>query len=45
MRVHDFIRARVPAVDEDRSLSPDLRVIAEMIASGDLERACARIVN
>jgi histidine ammonia-lyase len=43
--VHDFIRTRVPIVDHDRSLSPDLRVISELIVSGDLERACAMIVN
>jgi histidine ammonia-lyase len=45
MRVHDFIRARVPSVEHDRSLSNDLREISEMIASGDLERACALNVN
>jgi histidine ammonia-lyase len=45
VRVHDFIRARVPALEHDRSLSPDLGVIAELIASGDLERACALNVN
>jgi histidine ammonia-lyase len=44
-RVHDFIRARVPAVEHDRSLSPDLRVITALIASGDLERACPLKVN
>ncbi len=45
MRVHDFIRARVPALEHDRPLSPDLGVISELIASGDLERACALNVN
>jgi histidine ammonia-lyase len=45
MRVHDFIRARVPMVEHDRSMSSDLAVISEMIASGDLERACAPNVN
>jgi histidine ammonia-lyase len=45
MRVHDFIRAQVPVVDHDRSLSNDLREISEMIASGDLERACGLNVN
>lgn len=45
MCVHDFIRARVPTVEHDRSLSGDLAVISEMIASGDLERACALNVN
>jgi histidine ammonia-lyase len=45
MRVHDFIRARVPMVEHDRSMSNDLVMISEMIASGELERACARNVN
>jgi histidine ammonia-lyase len=45
MRVHDFIRARVPTVEHDRSMSNDLSMISEMIASGELERACARNVN
>jgi histidine ammonia-lyase len=45
MRVHDFIRARVPFVEHDRALSGDLVAISEMIASGDLERACALKVN
>ena len=45
MRVHDFIRARVPVVEHDRSTSGDLAVISEMIASGDLDRACALNVN
>jgi histidine ammonia-lyase len=45
MRVHDFIRARVPAVEHDRSLSPDLRRISDMIASGELERASSLNVN
>jgi len=45
MRVHDFIRARVPAVERDRSVSPDLRRISDMIASGELERAIGVVVN
>jgi histidine ammonia-lyase len=45
MRVHDFIRTRVPAVERDRSLSPDLRTVSNTIVSGDLERACALNVN
>jgi len=45
MRVHDFIRARVPSVEHDRSTSRDLADISEMIASGDLDRACALNVN
>lgn len=45
MRVHDFIRARVPPVERDRSVSPDLRRISDMIAVGDLERATGLVVN
>jgi histidine ammonia-lyase len=45
MRVHDFIRARVPVVEHDRSISPDLRTISNAIVSGELERACALKVN
>jgi histidine ammonia-lyase len=45
MRVHDFIRARVPALDADRPPSPDLVAIAALIARGELERACAVNVN
>jgi histidine ammonia-lyase len=45
MRVHDFIRARVPAVEHDRSVSSDLGTISDMIVAGDLERACAVNVN
>jgi histidine ammonia-lyase len=44
-RVHDFIRARVRALAEDRSTSNDLAAITEMIASGEVERACALKVN
>jgi histidine ammonia-lyase len=44
-RVHDFIRADVPELEHDRPPSRDLAVITQMIASGDLERACALIVN
>jgi histidine ammonia-lyase len=44
-KVHDFIRARVPTLDDDRPPSRDLAVIATLIASGDLERACPSKVN
>jgi histidine ammonia-lyase len=44
-RVHDFIRARVPALDDDRPPSRDLSVITDLIASGELERATAANVN
>jgi histidine ammonia-lyase len=45
MRVHDVIRARVPIVEHDRSTSRDLAVISDMIAAGDLDRACPPNVN
>lgn len=45
MRVHDVIRARVPMIEHDRSTSRDLAVISDMIAAGDLDRACAVNVN
>ena len=44
-RAHHFIRARVPIVDADRSTSRDLANITDMIASGEVERACATKVN
>jgi histidine ammonia-lyase len=44
-RVHGFIRSRVPTLVDDRPPSSDLAAITEMIASGDLERACAMKVN
>ncbi|PYR81354.1 MAG: histidine ammonia-lyase [Acidobacteria bacterium] len=44
-RAHDFIRARVPTLDADRSTSGDLTRITEVIASGEVERACAAKVN
>jgi histidine ammonia-lyase len=45
MRAHDFIRSRVATLEHDRSPAPDLAAITELIASGDLERACAMKVN
>jgi len=44
-RAHAFIRTRVPVVDADRSTSRDLGIITELIATGDVERACAVKVN
>ena len=41
MRVHDFIRARVPTLDRDRPPAHDIAQITAMIDSGELERACA----
>ena len=44
-RVHETIRARVPMIDADRSTSRDLDAITQMIARGDLDRACEMKVN
>jgi histidine ammonia-lyase len=44
-RVHERIRTRVSTLDDDRSTSADLHAIASIIASGELERACAMNVN
>jgi histidine ammonia-lyase len=43
--VHDCIRSRVPTLEHDRPPARDLAVIGELIAGGDLERACATKVN
>jgi histidine ammonia-lyase len=45
MRVHDFIRAHVPTLGDDRPPARDLAVITELIASGRFEAACAMKVN
>jgi histidine ammonia-lyase len=44
-RVHRAVRARVPTLEHDRPPSPDVAAITELIASGELERACAMKVN
>jgi histidine ammonia-lyase len=44
-RVHEFIRARVPMLDDDRPPSIDIDVITTIIKSGELDRACAMKVN
>jgi histidine ammonia-lyase len=44
-RVHEFLRTRVPALDDDRPPSNDIDVMTSMIESGELERACAMKVN
>jgi histidine ammonia-lyase len=44
-RVHESIRARVPALDADRAPSYDITAIAAMIDTGDLDRACPLNVN
>jgi len=45
MQVHRAIRARVPTLEHDRPPSVDIAIIADMIASGELERASADKVN
>ena len=45
VRVHDFSRTHVPPLEHDRPPARDLAVITELIASGDLQRACALNVN
>jgi histidine ammonia-lyase len=45
MRVHDFIRVRVPRVEHDRSVSSDLRRISDMILAGELGPATGVVVN
>ena len=44
-RAHARLRDRVPPLDDDRPPSRDVAAITELIASGDLERACAMKVN
>ena len=45
IRVRDYVRTGVPTLDDDRATSRDIETIARMIASSDLERACALKVN
>jgi histidine ammonia-lyase len=44
-RVHAAVRAQVPTLDDDRPPARDIAVITELIARGELERACAVKVN
>jgi histidine ammonia-lyase len=39
------VRERVPTLERDRPLSLDVNVITELIAAGEIERACAMKVN
>jgi histidine ammonia-lyase len=39
-RVHQSVRAAVPTLERDRPPAPDIERIAQMIASGALERSC-----
>ncbi len=42
---HDLIRSKVPFVDRDRALYPDMEAIAGLIRSGELVRAVERAVG
>lgn len=44
-RVHRAVRQLVPPLVEDRPPSPDISAIDQLIASGDLERACGMEVK
>ena len=44
-RVHAAIRERVPTLEEDRPPSRDIEEITNLIARGDIERACGVKVN
>jgi histidine ammonia-lyase len=44
-RVHELVRAHVPTLDHDRSTSPDIAAITDLIARGELERAAWTKVN
>jgi histidine ammonia-lyase len=45
MKAHEFVRARVPTLVNDRSPAPDLDAIAEIIRTGKLEYATGVVVN
>jgi histidine ammonia-lyase len=40
LAVHRAVREHVPLLDEDRSLSPDIEAIADLLARGAIESAC-----
>ncbi|MDK9697450.1 MAG: histidine ammonia-lyase [Siculibacillus sp.] len=40
-RVRAAIRAKVPALDDDRFFAPDIAAVAEMVLSGEIEAAVA----
>ena len=42
---HAFVRSRVPMLDHDRSPSPDIAAISELIASNELENSCDGLVK
>jgi histidine ammonia-lyase len=45
IEVHRTLRARVPPLEHDRPPAPDIAAIAELISSGELERASDGKVN
>jgi histidine ammonia-lyase len=45
VRVHEFVRTRVPVLDDDRPPAHDIEILTSLIESGQLERACAMNVN
>jgi histidine ammonia-lyase len=45
VRVPEFVRTRVAVLEDDRPPAPDIDAIAQLIESGELERACAMNVN
>jgi histidine ammonia-lyase len=44
-RVHELVRSRVPALDDDRAPAPDIAAIIELIASNELENATGGVVK
>ncbi len=44
-RVHQLVRSRVPALDDDRAPAPDIAAIGELIATHALEDACGELVK
>ena len=44
-RVHQLVRSRVPALDDDRAPAPDIAAIGELIATRALEDACGELVK
>jgi histidine ammonia-lyase len=43
--VHELVRSRVPALDDDRAPAPDIVAITQLIATSALENACAAVVK
>jgi histidine ammonia-lyase len=39
-RVHAAVRSRVPVLEDDRVLAPDIAAIVALVASGGLDAAC-----